>query len=151
MKGVLDDVEDELAFRRGVDGAAPDRFVDSLAEQLDPQLVERRRRRAFLDSRRPIREDGLSQLRALAALDAETLLERRETVIADLDETLDGVALVFEGKEVRFPAHAAPGLRACFESEAPFTLGDLPGELDSEGRLVLARRLVREGFLRITG
>jgi bifunctional lysine-specific demethylase and histidyl-hydroxylase NO66 len=150
VKGVLDDV-DELAFRRGVDGATPDRLVDSLAVQLDPQLVERRRRRAFLDSRRPIREDGLSQLRALAALDAETLLERRETVIADLEETPDGVALAFEGKEVHLPAHAAPELRACFESDAPFTLGDLPGELDSEGRLVLAQRLVREGFLRITG
>ena len=51
-----------------------------------PSGCERRRRRRFLDSRRPIREDGLSQLRALERLDAETLLERRETVIADLEE-----------------------------------------------------------------
>ena len=41
-----------------------------VAEQLDPELVERRRRRQFVDSRRPIREDGLSQLRALERLDA---------------------------------------------------------------------------------
>ena len=40
-------------------------------------------------------------------------------------------------------------MRACFESDEPFRLADLPGELDAEGRLVLVRRLVREGFLRI--
>jgi len=150
VKGALADCEDELAFRRGVEGAAADGLVDLLAEQLEPELVERRRRRAFVDSRRPIREDGLTQLRALEGLGAETRLERRETVIADLEERPDGLALVFEAKEIRFPAQASPELRACFESEAPFEPAELPGELDGEGRLVLARRLVREGFLRIT-
>jgi hypothetical protein len=149
-KGALEAAEEEVAFRRGVGAGSEDGLVDVLTEQLDPELVRQRQRRRFLDSRRPIREDGLSQLRALERLDEETLLERRETVIADLEESADGLALVFEGQEVRFPAHASPELRACFESEAPFRLADLPGVLDSEGRLVLARRLVREGFLRVS-
>jgi hypothetical protein len=51
----------------------------------------------------------------------------------------------------RFPAQAAPELQACFESEEPFGIADLAGDLDVEGRLVLVRRLVREGFLRIIG
>jgi hypothetical protein len=72
-------------------------------------------------------------------------------VIADLEESPGGPALVFEGKELRFPAHTVPELRACFESDEPFRLVDLPGVLDAAGRLVLARRLVREGFLRVTG
>jgi bifunctional lysine-specific demethylase and histidyl-hydroxylase NO66 len=150
VKAALDDCEDELAFRRGVGQGSGDGLVDLLAERLEPEQVERRRRRRFLDSRRPIREDGLSQLRALEWLDTGTVLERRETVIADLEEWSDGLALVFEGKEISFPAHASPEIQACFESETPFRVADLPGELDSEGRLVLARRLVREGFLRIT-
>ena len=70
-------------------------------------------------------------------------------MIADLEETDGAVTLVFEGKEIGFPAHAAPELRACFEAEEPFRAADLPGELDADGRLVLARRLVREGFLRV--
>ncbi len=148
-KGALDASEIELAARRGVERSASDGFVDRLAEELEPERVERRRRRRFLDTRRPIREDGLSQLRALERLDAGTLLERRETVIADLEETSDGVALVFEGREVRFPVHAAVEVRECFESEEPFRVEDLAGELDMAGRLVLVRRLVREGFLRI--
>jgi hypothetical protein len=79
----------------------------------------------------------------------ESSLERRETVIADLEERADGTALVFEGKEIRFPPHAGPELEACFAAEEPFRTLDLPGELDAAGRLVLVRRLVREGFLRI--
>jgi lysine-specific demethylase/histidyl-hydroxylase NO66 len=150
VKAALDDCEDELPFRRGVGQGSGDGLVDLLTDQLEPELVERRRRRSFLDSRRPIREDGISQLRALERLGAETVLERRETVIADLEEWVEGVALVFEGKEIRFPAHASAEVRACFETETPFRVADLPGELDAEGRIVLARRLVREGFLRTT-
>jgi hypothetical protein len=149
-KGALEACEDELGFRRGVAQGEEEGLVDMLAAQLDPELVEQRRRRQFVQSRRPIREDGLSQLRALARLDAEAQLERRETVIADLDESPDGVALFFEGKEIRFPAVAAPEVQAIFDSDEPFRLADLPGELDTDGRLVLARRLVREGLLRIS-
>jgi bifunctional lysine-specific demethylase and histidyl-hydroxylase NO66 len=148
VKSALDAGEDELAFRRRAGDGSVDGLVDVLAEQLQPEHVERRRRRRFLDTRRPIRQDGLSQLRAVERLDDATLLERRETVIADLEEWSNGLVLVFEGKEVRFPAHASAELRACFETEAPFQVTDLAGNLDSEGRLVLARRLVREGFLR---
>ena len=102
-----------------------------------------------METRRPIREDGLTQLRALARLGPETPLERRATVIADLEGTDDAATLVFEGKEIGFPVHTVTELRACFESEEPFRVADLPGELDADGRLVLARRLVREGFLRV--
>jgi lysine-specific demethylase/histidyl-hydroxylase NO66 len=150
-RAAVDATELELAARQGVEQGTSDGYVDLLAGELEEEQVERRRRRRFVDSRRPIREDGLTQLRALEHLDAGTLLERRETVIADLEETPDGVALVFEGREVRFPAHAAAGVRTCFDSEEPFRVAELAGELDTAGRLVLVRRLVREGFLRVTG
>ena len=42
----------------------------------------------------------------------------------------------------------AEELEALFASDGAFTAGDLPGPLDDEGRLVLVRRLIREGFLR---
>ncbi len=143
--------EDDPAFRRDVARSDDEGLAGRVGEQLDPELVERRRRRRFLDTRRPIREDGISQLRALERLGIDTVVERRETVIADLEADDGGVVLVFEGKEIRFPAFAEPELRACVESEEPFSAVDLPGELDDEGRLVLVGRLVREGLLRATG
>ena len=152
-KAALAETEQELAFRHGIEPGTgeADRLAERLGAELDPELVAKRRRRKFVQTRRPIRADGLSQLRALERLDGETELERRETVIADLEEGGDGWTLAFEGRELRFPAHAGPELEACYEAEEPFRLSELPGDLDAEGRLVLARRLVREGFLRIRG
>ncbi|MGH3037025.1 MAG: cupin domain-containing protein, partial [Gaiellaceae bacterium] len=152
LRAALAECEDELPFRRGV-AAGPDaseELLDRLRDRLGPEDVERRRRRRFLDGRRPIREDALTQLRELEGLDGETLLERRPTVVADLEEDADGLSVVYEGREVRFPAHARAELVACVEADEPFRADDLPGELDAAGRLVLVRRLVREGFLRVT-
>jgi JmjC domain len=150
-KAALAEAEGEAGFRHGVEPGSDeaDRLAERLGAELDPGLVAMRRRRRFVQTRRPIRADGLGQLRALKRLDAETLLERRDTVIADLEEGPDGLALLFEGKELSFPAHCGPELAACYEADEPFRLSELPGDLDAEGRLVLARRLVREGFLRV--
>jgi lysine-specific demethylase/histidyl-hydroxylase NO66 len=152
VRAALATCEDEVAFRRGgVPGTAEaEELLERVRERLEPAEAERRARRRFLDRRRPIREDGFEQIRRLAGLDASSELERRETVIADLGAGENGgIALVFEGRELRFPAHAREEVEACFAAEGPFSAADLPGGLDEAGRLVLVRRLVREGFLRI--
>jgi Cupin superfamily protein len=149
-RDALGPLQHDADLRHGVDGShiEPEEIADRLRAQLELEEIERRKRRRFLDTRRPIREDGLSQLRALERLDAETTVERRDTVIADLADA-EGVALVFEGRELRFPEHARAEVVACFEADEPFRASELPGELDEPGRLVLVRRLVREGFLRV--
>ena len=88
----------------------------------------------------------LRQVRALEALDSETERERRPTVLFDLV----GTTLSFEGKDITFPKEAAEELGFAARTVEPFTAADLPGELDEEGRLVLVRRLVREGLLLIS-
>ncbi len=150
-KAALGPLGQDVDLRRGVetDGDEAGELAERLRAQLAPEEVARRRRRRFLDTRRPIREDGLSQLRVLERLDVDTPVERRNTVIADLEEGEDDVGLVFEGRELRFPAHARDEIVACFEADEPFRAAELPGDLDEAGRLVLVRRLVREGFLRI--
>ena len=81
----------------------------------------------------------------------DSALERRPTVIYELEEAADGSALLlFEGKELHFPPKASEAVRAlAAELEAPMSAAALPGALDEPGRLVLVRRLVREGFLRV--
>jgi hypothetical protein len=49
---------------------------------------------------------------------------------------------------MRFPAKAAPPVEAVCGTSRAFTAADLPGPLDEAGRVVLVRRLVREGLLR---
>jgi lysine-specific demethylase/histidyl-hydroxylase NO66 len=143
---------EEVAFRAAVDDEAelPDDLLDLVHERLDSEAVARRRRARFVWSRRPLRSDRFDQLRALRELDGETLVERRESVLIDLEEAEDGIVLTFEGRRVTFPANARDEVEAAAAAEGPFRPADLPGQLDEEGRVVLARRLVREGFLRVT-
>jgi hypothetical protein len=151
LRAALDACADDVEFRRalGADGALPAHLLERLAARLAPEAVARRARRRFVGSRRPILDDQLAQVRALERLTPRTPLERRPTVIADLELGDDGaVTLRFEGKALRLPARAAAALEGAFAADRPFTAAGLPGPLDGAGRLVLVRRLVREGFLR---
>jgi hypothetical protein len=150
LKAALDDCEADVEFRRGLGpgGALPEVLLERLAARLAPEAVARRARRRFVTSRRAILDGQLTEAAAAGGLTARNPVARRATVIADLDLTDDGATLVFEGREVRFPAHARAAAAAAYAAEGPFAAADLPGPLDEAGRLVLVRRLVREGFLR---
>jgi hypothetical protein len=138
----LDVQERELAFRQTIDGDEPPELP-----VLDPDAVRRRARERFVRSRRPILDGQLSELRALDELTVETELERRDTVIADLY----GTRLLVEGRELSFPERLVAELEFLVTTPGQFRAADLPGSLDAAGRLVLVRRLVREGFLRRSG
>lgn len=93
--------------------------------------------------------DGhLLDLEALPFIGSETTFRRRQdvqwrTVVDD-----DSVSVHLGGKIVRMPRRVERDVRY-MEDGRDFTLSQLPGALDEEGRAVLTRRLVREGFLTI--
>jgi hypothetical protein len=153
LRMALDSCADDPEFRRSLaaDGTLPEDLLDRLAARLEPGEVARRARRRFVAGRRPVLQDQLSQVRDLDGLTATDPVERRPTVIAVLEDAGDATVLVFEGKEIRFPPKAAPAVRLAARIGRPFRAADLPGPLDEAGRLVLVRRLVREGFLRRAG
>jgi lysine-specific demethylase/histidyl-hydroxylase NO66 len=150
LRMALDSCADDPEFRRSLpaDGTLPGDLLERFAARLEPDEVARRARRRFVAGRRPVLHDQLTQVRDLESLTATDPVERRPTVIAELEEEDEAMVLVFEGKEIRFPPKAAPAVRAVSLTGHPFRAADLPGPLDEAGRLVLVRRLVREGFLR---
>jgi hypothetical protein len=145
FKAALDECAEDVEFRRTPEGDADD-LVERLRERLSTDDVARRRRRRLVKTRRPILTGQLTQLRALEDLTLETPLERRPTVLFDVDD----LALVFEEKEIGFPPSAMEAIRFAATVEEPFTAAELPGSIDDESRLVLVRRLVREGFLQLS-
>jgi hypothetical protein len=147
VKAALEECSDDVGFRRSVpaDGEMQADLPAALSSRLSPAEVARRKRERFIRSRRPIREGQLSQLHALEELTLETALERRATTIAEFSFP----RLFFEGKTVTFPGHVQDEVEFVVSNPGSFTAADLPGTLDEEGRLVLVRRLVREGFLRV--
>ena len=138
-RAALDGAEDDVSFRRAAGGGEPPALPE-----LDAEAAAVRMRRRLVRTRRPILDGQLQELRGLDALDAETELVRRDTVLADLD----GTTLFFERRTLRFPERLTAELEFLVTTEHPFRAADLPGRLDEAGRLVLVRRLVREGFLR---
>jgi hypothetical protein len=146
LRAALDECEEDVEFRRSVpaDGELETDLLARLGERLVPDEVARRARARLVSTRRPILDGQLAEVRGLAELRVDTPVERRPTVIADLD----GTTLSFEGKRVSFPEHVREELEAVVAADGPFTAADLPGDLDDESRLVLVRRLIREGFLR---
>jgi bifunctional lysine-specific demethylase and histidyl-hydroxylase NO66 len=152
LRGALAECEGEVELRRSVPagGEGGPELLARVAERLEPERVARRMRRRFVRTRRPILERQLAQVRALDELGVDTAVERRPTTLADVDSMEGGgVALRFEGKTLSFPPQAAADVRALTTAAGPVRASELPGELDEAGRLVLVRRLVREGFLRV--
>jgi bifunctional lysine-specific demethylase and histidyl-hydroxylase NO66 len=153
LKAALEEAaKEDVELRRGVsmNGVRPERLLALVAPRVSPEAVAARMRRRFVRGRRPVRDDIFDQFRALEELDLDTPLVRNETVIADLSVDGERATLTYESRELGFPARIARELEFVLASEEPFRLSELPGRLDDEGRLVLARRLVREGFLRFS-
>jgi Cupin superfamily protein len=148
LRAALERCADDVDFRRSVpsDGDGAVELAERLFERLTPDEVVAARRERLLSGHRPILDGQLGQLRALDRVTTESLVERRPTVVADFD----GRVLAFEGKRIAFPPQAREAVEALLAATEAVKLSQLPGGLDESGRVVLARRLVGEGFLRVS-
>jgi ribosomal protein L16 Arg81 hydroxylase len=88
------------------------------------------------------------QVRKLDGLGPESRAAPRPNLLYRIEPAEDGIRLSALGREIDLPAHAEEPLRFALAAEA-FRVADLPGDLDAEGKLVLVRRLVREGLVGI--
>jgi Cupin superfamily protein len=151
FKAALEELGDDVRFRRSwQSGDGTDELVEAVRARVGPDDIARRAREKLVRTRRPIREGQLRQLRALEELGPDTEVERNRTVLVDVAPQNGAVSLAFEGRTLTFPAQAREEVLAIAGAEQAFTPADLPGSLDDAGRLVLVRRLVREGLLRIS-
>ena len=125
--------------------------LDSLASSLSalgPSSVAAARADRFLSDRSPALEGGLVDRVALPELADATRLERRPTAACVLRPGEDRLTVHLGDRSLRMPARLTPVLE--FVRDTPsVTVAELEPWLDSSSRLVVARRLVREGLLRI--
>ncbi|WP_148573946.1 cupin domain-containing protein [Nocardioides caldifontis] len=125
--------------------------LDGLARQLadaDPDLFATAHATRFLTDRTPVLAGGLVDLVGLADLDDATRVERRPTSACVLREEAERLVVLLGDRQLRMPARLRAPLE--FVRDHPsFTVGELAPWLDEGSRLVVVRRLVREGLLRI--
>ncbi|MBA3233157.1 MAG: cupin, partial [Propionibacteriales bacterium] len=127
--------------------------LDALAGQLGrlaPDDLAAAQARRFLTTRTPALRGTLTDRLAVAALDDNAELVRRPGSVCVVRETPDQVCLLLGDRELRLPARLGDVLRHV-SRQSTLRPGDLADWLDPESRLVLTRRLVREGLLQVTG
>ncbi len=115
---------------------------------LDPTELTDTTTARFLSERTPVLRGALTDQVALRDLDDSTVLERRTTAACELREEGDRLRVLLGDRELRMPLGAA-GAMAYVRDHSRLTVGELAPWLDEQSRLVVTRRLVKEGLLRI--
>lgn len=121
------------------------RFLD----KVDLAKVAEGAGRRFWANRPPPLEGQLRALLTLEELDDDTVLGRRPGATWRLSVTGGRLRLLLGDRTLAMPATLEPAVRQLLEADR-CTPAELAGHLDGPSRLVLARRLVREGLLRPT-
>ena len=138
----------------GLLAAGLGRRLEELAgrvREVDPDAAARTEVRRFLTTRPPRLAGGLSDVLAVRELDDTTVLRRRSGHPCVLLPDADGRLEVLLGdRSLHVPARLRPALEGV-RARPALTPADLAEHLDPQSRLVLCRRLVREGLLEVAG
>ena len=159
LREVVELATEEAWFREGLPvGFADDpaALASSLAERVaelrrfldkvDLDRVAMRAARRFWAGRAPQLRGQLRQLLALDELDDATVVRRRPGVVCRLAVRGDRLTVLLGDRDLAMPARLEPAMRRLLAAGS-FAVADLAELLDAPSRLVLVRRLVREGLL----
>jgi ribosomal protein L16 Arg81 hydroxylase len=121
------------------------RFLD----KVDLDRVAERAARRFWSNRPPPLQGQLRALLELEAIDDATEVGRRPGATCRLRVAGDRLELLLGDRTLTMPARLEPAVRQVLDG-GRLHPADLAGYLDAPSRLVLVRRLVREGLLQPT-
>ncbi|MFN9810486.1 MAG: cupin domain-containing protein [Deltaproteobacteria bacterium] len=120
---------------RLVERGALDQAMDHFADEL-------------VSTRRALLDGQLEQLLSLEDVTPEHTAGARPNLVYRYAQREGQVVVSCYGAEMRLPEHAAEPLLYALETPE-FKIKDLPGDLDDAGKVVLVKRLVREGMVAI--
>jgi lysine-specific demethylase/histidyl-hydroxylase NO66 len=162
LREVVELATEEAWFREGLPvgfATDPGALTASLAERVaelrrfldkvDLGPVADRASDRFWSNRPPLLQGQLRLLLALDQLDDATEVHRRPGAICRLRVAGDRLEVLLGDRTLAMPAGLEPAMRQILGSGG-LTPADLARHLDGPSRLVLVRRLVREGLLEPT-
>jgi Cupin superfamily protein len=102
--------------------------------------------RRFIGGMAPLPDGQALHLDDLGQVDLEAVVTRRQGMVCWIARTGDTVSIHFPGNAVQGPALIEPALRFIAEAGV-FPVRALPDALTEQSKVVLVRRLMREGLL----
>jgi lysine-specific demethylase/histidyl-hydroxylase NO66 len=115
-------------------------------DKLDPNAIAAAAADRFWSSRPPLLAGQIQQLLALEGIGEDTVVRRRPGVVCRLRQRENRLEVLLGDRVLHMPARLAPVMRMILARDR-LAVGDLAGHLDPPSRLVLVRRLIREGLL----
>ncbi len=100
----------------------------------------------FLHGGRPLQEGRLIDVEDNEKITLETIVSLRSGTLYSVNSANDSIAIEFNGKCVTFPWYVKDSLHSLLTEESK-SVRDVAGCLTDEGKVVLVRKLVKEGLL----
>jgi lysine-specific demethylase/histidyl-hydroxylase NO66 len=113
---------------------------------LDPDVLSDTMARMFWSTRPPIVTEHLCQLVSLDKVTDETVVRQRPQAICKLFHGEQELTVLLGDRKLTMPNWLNTPMLWILETST-FVVSDLAGHLDQASRLVLVRRLIREGLL----
>lgn len=118
--------------------------------QVDPAPLVDDLRDRFWSTRRPVLDGQLLELTTLDEVDDDTVVRRRAGSPCRLRSEDGELVVLLDDRRLHLPPMLTTTVEGLVDGE-PHRVADLADRLDEKSRLVLVRRLVREGVLRRVG
>ena len=122
------------------------RLLDTFARQAELDPILQGLAEEFVTSRRPDLGGSLQEIDAPAKITGNSWVQARPHLIYGLRRDAKEVTLLFGSSRISMPVVAAEPIAFALAGQ-PFVVADLPGRLDIDGKVVLVRRLLKEGLL----
>jgi hypothetical protein len=121
-------------------------------EKVDPREAADAWTDRFMSSRPSLLRGGLVARQRVDGIDDDTVMGKRAGSICELrtEPGKDRLILLLGDRALSLPARCEAAVRLVAERDR-IRVGDLESHLDETSRLVLVRRLVREGLLEVVG
>jgi ribosomal protein L16 Arg81 hydroxylase len=82
-------------------------------------------------------------------INSDTIFSLRKDINYTISETETEIILTYYNKQVKFPSYVLATLKAVVDSEN-FTAENLESNIDTSGKLVFCKKLLKEGFIKIS-
>jgi ribosomal protein L16 Arg81 hydroxylase len=115
-----------------------------IERQARPQYILGSMAERFIAERPAILSGQRATLQAAAVLTLESRVGGRQGLIYRVTEQHHRVTLLCNARRIVLPAAAAPSLQFALDTPS-FRVGELPGSLTDAGKVVLIKRLMKEG------
>ncbi|MBV9340898.1 MAG: hypothetical protein JO159_08415 [Acidobacteria bacterium] len=153
----------DAAFRKGLPpGFTCQEFDERYAQKILKELLDRlakrsesgcavasilgRFREQWISACPPLLRGQIDQIAMLDQITMDTVVGARPSVVSSIQTDASSISIYTFGRKISLPLNAGEAARVALDKPR-FVVRDLRGDLDDNGKLVLVRRLIREGLL----